>query len=451
MIVIDLFAGAGGLSEGFTREGYRIVAHVEMNAWACETLRSRILWHYLTSIGKEGLFIDYVKNSTYRNAISLRNILLEKYPEIKQKLYSEVLNRKFGIPKNDTTSTDTNIIIDEIENLLIKENTQTVDVIIGGPPCQAYSMVGRGRLKGKVVKDSRNFLFEYYCKIVNHFKPKMFVFENVPGILTAINGTIMPRIIKAFDAIGYGLRSGISNNDKDNILNAVDFGVCQSRKRIILLGWRRSILGNKFIYPDLKAYSIFNPKSDMVSMDALSDFPPLRAGEGNNRWFGIYASGKPTAYQSLMREKSLGVMNHYARPHIEQDIMNYRDAIIAKCDGKRQINYNDYPEERKTHNNRHSFTDRYKVHGKNELPHTVVAHIAKDGHYNIHYDLAQCRSLTVREAARIQSFPDNYLFEGPRTAQFIQVGNAVPPLMAQAIARAIKPVLNGSGSDGRCI
>lgn len=183
-------------------------------------------------------------------------------------------------------------------------------------------------------------------------------------------------------------------------------------------------------------------------MDALSDLPPLKASEGNNRWFGTYASVNPTAYQSLLREKSLGVMNHYARPHIKQDIMNYKDAIIAKCDGKRQINYNEYPEERKTHNNRHSFTDRYKVHGNNELPHTVVAHIAKDGHYNIHYDLAQCRSLTVREAARIQSFPDNYLFEGPRTAQFLQVGNAVPPLMAQAIARAIKPILDGSGSDG---
>lgn len=451
MIVIDLFAGAGGLSEGFIREGYRIVAHVEMNAWACETLRSRMLWRYLASIGKERLFINYVKNSTCRNAMFFRDILLEKFPEIKQQLYSEVLNKKFGNPKIDTTSTDMGVIISEIENLLRKWNASSVDVIIGGPPCQPYSVVGRGRLKEKAVKDTRNFLFEYFCEIVKHFQPKMFVFENVPGILTALNGIIMPRIIEAFDKIGYVLRSGISNNDKDNILNAVDFGVCQSRKRLILMGWRRNALYNKFIYPDLKAYSIFNPKGNTTSMDALSDLPPLKDGEGNNRWFGTYPRGRLTAYQSLMRENSLGVMNHYARPHNKQDIMNYRDAIIAKCDGNRQINYNEYPEERKTHNNRHSFTDRYKVHGNNELPHTVVAHIAKDGHYNIHYDPIQCRSLTVREAARIQSFPDNYLFEGPRTAQFMQVGNAVPPLMAQAIARAIKSVIKGSGSHGRCI
>lgn len=142
MIVIDLFAGAGGLSEGFIREGYRIIARVETNAWACETLRSRILWRYLASIGKERLFINYVKNSTCRNAMFFRDILLEKFPEIKQQIYSEALNRKFGDSKIDATSTDMGVIISEIENLLRKWNASSVDVIIGGPPCQSYSIAG---------------------------------------------------------------------------------------------------------------------------------------------------------------------------------------------------------------------------------------------------------------------------------------------------------------------
>ena len=168
--------------------------------------------------------------------------------------------------------------------------------------------------------------------------------------------------------------------------------------------------------------------------------PKLKSGQGSDFDTLNYVSNEGESlseFQRLMRADSIGVINHKSRSNQERDLRIYKKAIEFAESGKRLM-YTDIPEEDRTHKNEKAFLDRFKVHIRNEVPHTIVAHISKDGHYNIHPDISQCRSLTVREAARIQSFPDNYIFEGPRTAQFTQVGNAVPPLMSEAIAKAVK-------------
>lgn len=151
-----------------------------------------------------------------------------------------------------------------------------------------------------------------------------------------------------------------------------------------------------------------------------------------------------------MRTKDDVLTHHNCRPNIDRDIKIYRRAVELWNDGHKRLNYNDLPDELKTHKNRHSFTDRFKVvEGDESCCHTILAHLSKDGHYFIHPDIEQNRSITVREAARIQSFPDSYFFEGARTSQFVQIGNAVPPMMAKGIAMGIFEQLYKGDSDGR--
>lgn len=435
IVVVDLFSGAGGLTEGFYKEGFEVIAHVEKEKWACETLKTRIIYYYLKEKNDFELYNKYIKQSNnYRTLDVDRRIIFNKYPELEEKLNVEVLNKTFG-NKWDEGATSIDGIIKLIENALEYNKKSKVDVIIGGPPCQAYSLIGRGRMGEAVERDKRNFLFYFYRDIVEHFKPEVFIFENVPGILTAHKGKIFEQISKEFKEIGYDLLSGDDEKaPRSNVLNSCDFGVHQSRKRMILFGTRRN-LG----YPNFKKYAIkFNEHQN--TKNAIGDLPFLKPGQGNDYFYNEYDNNNLealTEFQKLMRENSLGVINHKARVHKEQDIRNYQRAIEMANEGK-QLKYKDIPEADSTHKNKDVFEDRFKVHGADKIPHTIVAHISKDGHYNIHYDLNQCRSLTVREAARIQSFPDNFKFEGPRTWQFVQVGNAVPPLMAQAIAAAVK-------------
>ncbi len=439
MVVIDLFSGAGGLTEGFIREGYRVVAHVEKEKWACETLKTRICYHYLKAKNDLDLYFRYLRNSNdYRNLGRDREIIFEKYPELREKLEIEVLNKTFGKPRLENGTTSSAQIIGLIERSMRYNNVRNADIIIGGPPCQAYSLIGRGRMKDSVKDDKRNFLFRYYKDIVNHFKPKMFVFENVPGILNANNGEIFKSIRSSFAHIGYTLLSGPNNDHQDNILDSSDFGVYQSRKRMILIGFRKSEFPFGAVYPNFSNHYITSFTEEKSTRNAIGDLPDLTPGIGNDYYYGNYNKMENLSeYQKLMRQESNGVLNHKARPHLDRDIRNYTRAIGLASHGSK-LKYRDIPAEDSTHKNKTDFEDRFKVHWWDEVPHTIVAHISKDGHYNIHPDIEQCRSLTVREAARIQSFPDNFKFEGPRTWQFTQVGNAVPPLMAQAIARAIK-------------
>jgi DNA (cytosine-5)-methyltransferase 1 len=314
-----------------------------------------------------------------------------------------------------------------IEKRLTRLKLKKIDVIAGGPPCQAYSLVGRARDPYNMGNDPRNYLYKLYAKFLQKFKPEVFVFENVPGLLSAGEGKLWEDVKKHFGNAGYVVDY--------KILNACDFGVLQNRKRVIVIGWRKEF---NFHYPEFKKNEeITNYKV----RDILVDLPPLLPGEKITN--GNYVS-EPTSYLKKygLRSKEDFLTLHITRKVNDRDRKIYRLAIEMWGKHKKRLMYTDVPEKYRTHNNQKSFLDRFKVVAIN-LPcsHTVVAHLAKDGHYYIHPDIKQLRSISVREAARLQSFPDNYCFEGPMTSKFRQIGNAVPPLMAEKIARKIREMI----------
>lgn len=413
MNYIDLFAGAGGLSEGFIREGFSPIAHVEMDEAACYTLKTRAAYHYLKSENRTGIYKRYLKNEITRD---------ELYKEIPVEILNSIINLPIGGENNAR-------IHKEIEKQL---NNKEVDLIIGGPPCQAYSLAGRARRKDGMKGDPRNYLYVQYAKYLEKYQPKMFVFENVLGLKSAGSGIYLDNMEKLFDKKGYNL--------KLFTVEANNFGVLQKRKRIIIIGWQKEI---NIDLPDLEA---FRCSTKHTVSELLSDLPSIQAGEGVDKFLSY---SKP----SIAYLNNTGIRNgidiltqHVARPHTEQDKEIYRIAVEQLQQGER-LNYTSLPKRLKTHANQHSFFDRFKVVDANaEYSQTIVAHIAKDGHYYIHPDIKQNRSLTVREAARLQSFPDDFYFEGVkegknRTAAFKQIGNAVPPLMAQYIAKTIAKIL----------
>ena len=304
-----------------------------------------------------------------------------------------------------------------------------MDVIIGGPPCQAYSLVGRAQsshMETPMEDDPRNGLYKLYARFLKKYQPRMFVFENVMGIESANNGKTWKNIQKYLKRVGYEIECHEQNSK--------DYGVLQNRRRMIIVGWLKN---SNLDYPDFEKVV---PKA--IVWDLLEDLPALFPGEGS----GKYRSAEIGAYltETGIRVPEDVLTLHTARPNKDRDIEIYKKAIEFWNNGHKRLNYNnDLPEELKTHKNRGSFLDRFKVvEGDEPCCHTMLAHISKDGHYFIHPDIKQHRSITVREAARIQSFPDSYFFEGPRTSQFVQIGNAVPPLMAKAIAKGVAKVLH---------
>lgn len=411
---IDLFAGAGGLSEGFFQCGFNPIAHVEMNPYAANTLKTRTCYYYLKKVDKLDYYYDYL-----RGGIS-REQLLKIIPE---EVLKTVINREMS----DKTLKG---IFKDIDDILEKDGIEQVDVIIGGPPCQAYSLVGRAqstRMEKPMSQDPRNHLYILYARFLKKYQPKMFVFENVLGITSANEGKTWKNLKSYLKRVGYEIECREQN--------ACNFGVLQNRKRMIIIGWKKS---SGLHYPEFQQI-----RCNAVVNDLLQDLPKLTPSkEGKN-----YSKTPMSNYvrDNNIRVKKDVLTHHISRPNTKQDIKIYKIAIELWKDGHRRLNYNDLPEKLKTHNNRDSFTDRFKVvEDDQEYCHTVLAHLAKDGHYFIHPDIKQHRSITVREAARLQSFPDNYYFEGPRTAQFIQIGNAVPPLMAIGIAKGIKQQLDQS-------
>lgn len=410
---IDLFAGAGGLSEGFIRAGYTPVAHVEIDEAACYTLRTRTAYHYLKSNKKFDEYVKYLKGEIDR-----------------QELYSKVPKEEMDTVINEAISDENNEdIFKRIDNLL---NDNQVDLIIGGPPCQAYSLVGRARSKDGMESDPRNHLYLQYAKYLKKYDPNLFVFENVLGLRSADGGGYFNKMVTAFNKLGYEVT--------DFLFNAKDFGVLQNRKRIILIGHKKKL---NLSLPD---FTPKNKKQYLVE-SIFQDLPKLQAGDGKDK-DDKYATKESNEYleSSHIRNGIAVLTQHVSRPHTEQDKEIYRIAVELMKDGDR-LNYINLPERLKTHNNRHSFFDRFKVvNAIAGSAQTVVAHIAKDGHYYIHPDINQNRSISIREAARLQSFPDDFYFEGVkegrnRTAAFKQIGNAVPPLMAQAIAKKIVTLL----------
>lgn len=407
---IDIFAGAGGLSEGFVRAGFNPIAHVEMNKDACDTLKTRAAYHWLKENGKEKIYIDYLKSENRKKEALWANV--------PQNVINAIINTE--ISKETLPE-----IFKKIDNELGKNK---IDLIIGGPPCQAYSVAGRTRKD--MSNDPRNTLYEYYVEFLKKYQPEIFVFENVPGILTAKKGEHLENIFKAVREAGYEVSLPAN---KYRFLNAKDFGVLQDRKRVIIIGWKKEL---GLSYPDFKT----EENNYQVLKDLFADLKPLKNGEGTLN--AVEYAKPPTEYlkRTEIRNGLDFVTQHISRPNNENDLEIYRIAVDEWNNGNR-LNYAKLPKRLITHSNTDVFVNRFQVVDGKSVSHTVVAHIAMDGHYYIHPDKKQNRSISVREAARIQSFPDDYFFEGSRTAAFKQIGNAVPPLMAEKIAKKIMSIL----------
>lgn len=402
---IDLFAGAGGLSEGFIRAGFEPIAHVEMNKDACDTIKTRTAFHYLKEHKRIGEYQDYLKEIITRD---------ELWSRIPKNLINSVINKEIS---PETLP----YIFDKIDEELINKE---VDLIIGGPPCQAYSVAGR--VRKDMTNDPRNHLYKYYVEFLKKYKPKMFVFENVPGILSANNGIYLKLIFDAVQEAGYDL-------DKQ-VLNAQDFGVLQDRKRVIIIGWKKDLA---FEYPQFdKSKSEFE-----ILKHLFADLPKIKSGQGEWRVSKYTKATNPYLEETGIRNGSDFTTQHISRFNNENDLEIYKIAVNKWVIEGKRLNYAELPPRLIKHNNTKTFTNRFQVVNHKGISHTVVAHICADGHYYIHPDILQNRSITVREAARIQSFPDDYFFESSRTAAFKQIGNAVPVLMAQGIAKKIKKLL----------
>ncbi len=421
---IDLFAGAGGLSEGFVRAGFSPIAHVEMDKYACDTLRTRSSYHYLSAINKLEIYKKY--------------LIEKKEGENGQKLWDQVPPHVTDSVIQDSISSSTIETIFQRIDLLKGEDN--VDLIIGGPPCQAYSIVGRSRMGKTVESDPRNELYKFYVQFIKRYNPQMFVFENVLGLFSAKKGKPLSNLKELIDEIGYEMQMQVQN--------ASEHGVLQKRQRVIIVGWRKNSVnskGKKYSYPNLKGEN----NNYSVMKDLFSDLPTRKAGEG--------CLTKAVSYTKSLDEmaylKKSSIRNdffdfttqHIARPHNLNDREIYCLAIKQFLEKGKQLDYSKLPAHLQTHNNKKSFLDRYSVVNPNGCSHTVVAHISKDGHYYIYPTpnptIENVRSITVREAARLQSFPDDYYFEGSRGAAFKQIGNAVPVLLAYKIAQEIKKQL----------
>lgn len=411
---IDLFAGAGGLSEGFVKAGYQSIAHVEMDAGACNTLRTRAAYHHLKNNDKLHIYTSYLKGEIVREDL---------YANIPSETLNSVINLTVG-PENNK------LIYKNIDQQLENEE---IDLIIGGPPCQAYSLVGRARSEHGMKRDPRNFLYVQYAEYLEKYQPKLFVFENVLGLKSAGDGVYLKNMERLFLKKGYKIHIFS--------VKAENFGVLQKRRRLMIIGWKQDFIPN---LPDIDNY-----KSGVFGTvdNVLSDLPAIIAGGGINK-YSRYAKETNSYLRNSYLRNGLDILTqHIARPQTEQDKQIYQVAVRRWNENQERLNYNDLCEELKTHRNRNSFTDRFKVVADNlEASHTVVAHIAKDGHYYIHPDISQNRSISVREAARLQSFSDDFYFEGikedaNRTAAFKQIGNAVPPLLSYEIATMLNEVL----------
>lgn len=389
---IDLFSGCGGLSEGFYRMGFTALAHVEINHWACETLRKRMKYYGYTNIATE---------------------VIEK----------------------DITSEDILVDIDKAVS------GRAVDVIIGGPPCQAYSTAGRVRDSKGMASDPRNFLFESYVKILEYYRPKFFVFENVTGLLSARVGgkPILPSIMKA-------LSTEYKVIDDASVLvhNTADYGVPQIRKRVIIMGVRKDIVNKEAIdlyrnvikthwSPETNEEDRRRLKKYISVKDAIGDLPPVEPGADAS----TDAYDYPCNNAFLKRIGKAGVyplMDHIARKHNALD--RERFAVMIN----NHWSFGQLRKEMPQYEHEHArvFDNSYVVQWWDLPSKTILAHIHKDGFQFIHPDGNQTRSFTVREAARIQSFPDDFEFAGSRGEKYKQIGNAVPPLFAEALAKSIK-------------
>lgn len=390
---IDLFAGCGGLSEGFYKQGFKALTHVEIDHFACQTLKNRMEYY------------------GYKDA---ENSVLEL----------------------DITSKD---VISRISEVVGRKN---VDLIIGGPPCQSFSTLGRAKDGDGMVNDPRNYLFESYIKVLDKFKPKIFVFENVTGLLSArIQGDLI--VTKILKELGRNYK--IVSNPSSMVLNSADYGVPQIRKRVIIIGVRKDLntspeeiyKGIKKTHCDSSEDSASGLKSYVTVKDAIGELPKLKPGEGEKSI--LFSPQIDNEFlRNIRPSKKYHLADHISRTHNELDIQRYVAMSKNKWDFSELLKNS--PE--LGHPKARVFNNSYVVQHWDMPSKTIIAHLYKDGNQFIHPDYKQGRTITPREAARLQSFPDNFVFEGSKTQQFKQIGNAVPPLFAEAIAKSIKQKLN---------
>jgi DNA (cytosine-5)-methyltransferase 1 len=517
--IIDIFAGPGGLGEGFSsvldknNRVFDIKLSIEKDVEAHKTLELRSFFRKFNSDNVPLEYYDVLKESNLliREALILE--LFDKYPKESFEAKKEAWKVELGSDFSPSTLIDKRII----ESLNgIKEW-----LLIGGPPCQAFSMAGRSRVGGIDIYDHRVYLYKEYLRIIAVHHPTVFVMENVKGLLSAkvnnenvfdwiLNDLRNPSsVFKETKSPKYKIYSlsvkpeSIDSNGnpiyKDNgvfLIKSEKHKVPQKRHRVILLGIREDV----DVIPEILTLGL--KETNLSSI--IGDLPKLRSGLGrsvissnivngvkkreyknevdsNENWESIINSFKkemfalgdfkfkqnfetakassyglgseyikyntPTnenpLYEWFKDENLKGVCNHETRTHLIEDLRRYHFASSYAQMFNRFPRLKDYerhsnllmPEHKSASSGK--FADRFRVQMPDSAATTVTSHISKDGHYFIHYDPAQCRSLTVREAARIQTFPDNYLFCGSRTAQYHQVGNAVPPYLAFQIAQIV--------------
>jgi len=370
--VIDLFAGCGGLSLGFKKAGFNVLGHVEIDDDCCSTLN---------------------KNASPKEAII--NIDITDHSSCLKQL------KKSGINQ--------------------------VDGIIGGPPCQAYSIAGRNKDENKMDEDPRNFLFESFDYLLNKFKPNFFIFENVTGMLSAkpFGIDINEQIYESFKKSGYF----VNKDFRSCVFDMSEFGIPQKRKRVIIFGIRKS--GNDNYEEIVKSfYEEMNnkkKKKNKTVKDAIGDLPKI---------LPIKQNGK------ISHKAKSEFSEHSPRFHNERDIKIFK--LLAKDieSGKNKYTSTQALKDvYKKFTNKESSVHKYNVLRWNEPSNTIPAHLYKDGLRHIHPDSDQARSITVREAARLMTFPDHYILSGSNGSKYKMLGNAVPPAFSSIIANVIKKII----------
>lgn len=494
--IVDLFAGPGGLAEGFSsvrnQQGQRvfdIVLSVEKDPAAYRTLRLRSFFRQFTKAPVE--YYSYIAGE-----IGVEG-LIGAYPQQWARAEEEARLLELGTADAQT----------ELDPILEKlSDSEELAVLIGGPPCQAYSLVGRARNKGVAgynpEKDNRHFLYQEYIRIIGKLKPAIFVMENVKGILSSKIGriSIFSQVIADLKAAGgapdsYRLIPVVRTIDGEGsgfVVRCEQFGIPQARHRVFIVGVRRDLASALSERDQDGLLSISS--AEVTVQDVIGDMPELRSGlsreiDGPEHWrraasesmlfaaractssnLADVASSLKNAAKLVDEKKSLperrsakltrtrnfelgewfgdpdlkSLPNHETRAHMREDLARYAfAAAFAEVHGRspKAIEFPDDLAPRHDNWKTGKFADRFRVQLWNRASTTVTSHISKDGHYFIHPDITQCRSLTVREAARLQTFPDNYFFEGNRTEQFGQVGNAVPPLIAKQLAHSLLSLL----------
>lgn len=520
--VIDLFAGPGGLGEGFASFGhsgrrnnpFRLAISVEKEASAHRTLTLRALYRQFHYNEVPESYYEFLRG----NLGAKPEDELYRLPELAAPL---------EMAKNEAR----NFTLGENHRAVYSAIRQAVGgkecVLIGGPPCQAYSLVGRSRNYGDKNKeyvaseDHRNFLYIEYLRIVARFQPLVFVMENVKGMLSAevdgapIFGSIEQDLKDPCKAVStrpdpgrqrhqYQLFSFVCQSEpdllgnyperkpRDYLIQSEHYGVPQARHRVILFGVRKDLLTatspdvlqpaeaqvtvRSVIcdLPRVRSRLSKEPDSPDLWINAIREFPSIATNGSIDRkvtknmarsidrltqprddlgaLFGLKRNPNnemPEDLAAWFFDKRLGrfVTNHESRGHIRADLHRYLFSSAYAKTHQTAPKFDHFP---KALWPKHAsfgtgrFADRFRVQLANRPGSTVTCHISKDGHYYIHYDPTQCRSLTVREAARIQTFPDNYFFVGNRTQQYVQVGNAVPPYLATQIAAVVAEVLSVS-------